>query len=173
MNQKKVIIWSLVLGVISLLAYYFYPEKKLPKGIKINLLVVHKSKRELLVYSNNKLIKTYKISLGRNPIGHKLIEGDKKTPEGVYTIFAKNPNSGYYKNLGISYPNASDMAASKKINQSTGGDIKIHGLRNGLAFISKFQCWWDWTAGCIALTNEEVDELYESVVIGSKIEIKP
>ncbi len=173
MTAKKILLLIILLSLTALTIYYFYPEKKLPKGIKINFLVVHKSKRELLAYSNGKLIKTYNISLGRNPVGHKLMEGDKKTPEGVYTIFAKNPNSGYYKNLGISYPNTSDMAASKKINQSTGGDIKIHGLRNGLGFISKFQRWWDWTAGCIALTNEEIDELYESVVIGSKIEIKP
>jgi murein L,D-transpeptidase YafK len=170
---KKIALWSLLTNLMTLTIYYVYPEKKLPKGTKINLLVVYKSKRELLAYSNGKLIKTYKISLGRNPIGHKLIEGDKKTPEGVYSIFAKNSSSGYHKNLGISYPNASDIAASKKMNQSTGGDVKIHGLRNGLGFISKFQRCWDWTAGCIALTDEEVDELYESVAIGTKIEIKP
>lgn len=170
---KRIIVWSLLSSLIALSIYYFYPERKLPKGTKINLLIVHKSKRELLAYSNGKLIKTYKISLGRHPIGHKVMEGDKKTPEGIYFIFAKNPASGYHKNLGISYPNIADVAASKKIKQPTGGDVKIHGLRNGLGFISKFQRCWDWTAGCIALTDEEVDELYEAVAIGTKIEIKP
>ena len=126
-----------------------------------------------MAYSNGQLIKTYKISLGKNPIGDKEFEGDKKTPEGIYFINAKNPNSGYYKNLGISYPDKQDIEVSKKLGKPTGGDVKIHGIRNGIGFISKFQRWYDWTAGCIALTNQEVDELYNSVDVGTKIEIKP
>lgn len=158
----------LVLGV-----YYFYPEQKLPSDIKINSLIVYKSKRKMEAYSGNKRIKIYKISLGRNPLGHKRFEGDKKTPEGIYFINAKNPNSGYHKNLGISYPNQSDIVEAKKLGKPTGGDVKIHGLRNGQGFIGKFQRWYDWTAGCIALTDEEVDELYSTVAIGSTIEIRP
>lgn len=173
MKTKKIIRWTLILSIIALVIYYFYPEKKLVTNIKINSLVVYKSKRELMAYSNGQLVKTYKISLGKNPIGDKEFEGDKKTPEGVYFINAKNPNSGYYKNLGISYPNKQDIEASKKLGKPTGGDVKIHGLRNGIGFISKFQRWYDWTAGCIALTDEEVEELYNTVDIGTKIEIKP
>jgi murein L,D-transpeptidase YafK len=172
MTTKKIIRWTLILSIISLLIYYFYPEQKLAYNINIDSLVVYKSKRELMAYSKGQLIKTYKISLGRNPIGDKEFEGDKKTPEGVYFINAKNPNSGYYKNLGISYPNKHDIEVSKKLGKPTGGDVKIHGLRNGTGFISKFQRWFDWTAGCIALTDEEVEELYNTVNIGTKIEIK-
>ena len=173
MRTKIIIRWILFLSITTLVAYYYYPEQKLPSNIKIDSLVVYKSKRELKVYSNGLLIKAYKISLGKNAIGDKEFEGDKKTPEGVYFINAKNPNSGYYKNLGISYPNNQDIEVSKKLGKPTGGDIKIHGLRNGIGFIGKFQRWYDWTAGCIALTDQEIDELYNTVEIGTKIEIKP
>jgi murein L,D-transpeptidase YafK len=173
MKTKKNMHWTLILPIIALVIYYFYPEQKLASNIKIDSLLVYKSKRELMAYSKGQLIKTYKISLGKNATGDKETEGDKKTPEGVYFINAKNSNSGYYKNLGISYPNKQDIEVSKKLGKPTGGGIKIHGLRNGTGFISKFQRWYDWTAGCIALTDQEVDELYNSVDVGTKIEIKP
>lgn len=78
-----------------------------------------------------------------------------------------------YKNLGISYPNKQDIEVSKNLGKPPGGNIKIHGLTNGAGFIGKFQRWFDWTAGCIALTDQEVEELYNTVEIGTKIEIKP
>ncbi len=158
---------------MGLTVYYFYPEDKLPANTQINKLIVYKSNRQLLAYSNGQLFKTYKISLGRQPIGHKAFEGDKKTPEGLYFINDKNPNSGYYKNLGISYPNKDDIETAKRLGQPPGGDIKIHGLRNKTGFIGKFHRWHDWTLGCIAVTNEEIDELYRAVKIGTPIEIRP
>ncbi len=173
MKLKKIIGWSLFLLILGIIVYYFYPETKLPKGKIVDCIVVLKSKRQLLAYSNDKLLKTYSISLGRNPVGHKEFEGDKKTPEGIYTINDKNPKSGWHKNLGISYPNLKDIKNAKRLGKPTGGDIKIHGLENGKGYISKFQRWFDWTAGCIALTDEEVDELYDAVKIGATIEIKP
>jgi len=124
------------------------------------------------VYSGGSLVKTFAISLGRNPIGDKEFEGDKKTPEGKYIIDTKNSESGYHKNLGISYPNESDIENAKIIGKPTGGDIKIHGLKNKLGFIGKFHRWFDWTMGCIAVTNEEIDELFATVPIGTKIEIR-
>ncbi len=173
MKIKIIIRYTLLLLLIGIIVYYFYPEQQLPSNIKIDSLIVYKSKRELKAYSNGLLIKTYKVSLGKNPVGDKNFEGDKKTPEGIYFINAKNPNSGYYKNLGISYPDKQDIEISKKLRKSTGGDVKIHGLRNGIGLIGKFQRWYDWTAGCIALTDQEVDELYNTVDVGTKIEIKP
>jgi len=173
MTRKRIIKWTLILSVIGLSIYYFYPDKKLPPNINIDSIVVYKSKRQLLAYSDGKLIKTYKISLGGQPEGEKKIEGDKKTPEGVYYINDKNPKSGYHKNLGISYPNDQDIKEAKKLGKPTGSDVKIHGLRNKLGFIKKFHRWYDWTAGCIALTDEEIDELYDAVKIGTRIEIKP
>jgi len=173
MKTKQFIFWTFLLLMAAIAGYYVYPEQKLASDVKIDSLVVYKSKRALLAYSKGQLMKTYTISLGKNPIGDKEFEGDKKTPEGVYFINAKNPNSGYYENLGISYPNEQDIAYSKKMGKPAGGDVKIHGLRNGTGFIYKFQRWNDWTAGCIALTNPEVEELYNSVDIGTCIEIKP
>ena len=95
-----------------------------------------------------------------------------KTPEGRYTINNKNPNSEFHKNLGISYPNDEDIAQARQHSKPVGGDIKIHGLKNGQGFIGRFQHWRDWTNGCIALTNEEIDELFKHTPMGIPIEIK-
>ncbi|WP_310556602.1 L,D-transpeptidase family protein [Flavobacterium sp.] len=173
MTKKTILLLVLLLFIVGILIFYFYPEKKLPSNSVIDHIKVYKSKRQLLAYNNGKLLKTYRISLGKNPIGHKEFEGDSKTPEGIYYINDKNPNSGYYKNLGVSYPNEKDMAYAKTLGKSAGGDIKIHGLRNGIGFLGKFQRYTDWTAGCIAVTNNEIDELFTNVKIGVKIEILP
>jgi murein L,D-transpeptidase YafK len=173
MTKNKIIWTTIFLLFLGLIVYYFYPEDKLPTDIQIDKLVVYKSKRELLAYSNEKLVKTYKISLGSNPIGDKEFEGDKKTPEGLYIINDKNPNSGYHKNLGVSYPNKDDIENAKRLGKPVGGDIKIHGLRNRTGIIGKFHRWTDWTLGCIAVTDEEIDELYNAVKIGTPIEIHP
>lgn len=168
------IILKLVIGVCIIpIAYYFYPEPKLPTNIKIDYLQVFKSRHQLKAFSNGKIIKIYTISLGKTPTGDKQFEGDKKTPEGIYYINDKNPYSGWHKNLGISYPNKSDISSARKLRKSAGGNIKIHGIRNGFGFIHKFHRWFDWTNGCIALTNAEIDELYKAVKIGSPIEIRP
>jgi murein L,D-transpeptidase YafK len=163
----------LFLLLVLIVVYYFFPETKLPSDIKIDKLVVVKSERKLIAYSNDKELKTYVISLGGEPKGHKQYEGDNRTPEGNYFINAKNPLSGYHKNLGISYPNEEDKLQARKMGKHPGGEIKIHGLRNGMGFIGKFHRWFDWTLGCMALTDEEVDELYKAVPIGTPIEIHP
>ncbi len=168
---KKVITGAILGIVIALTFYYFKTEPSLPPNISIDKLVVYKSKRELVAYSRSNPVKVYSIALGFNPIGHKEEEGDGKTPEGKYTINDKNPNSGYHKNLGISYPSATDIEHAIKLGKSPGSDIKIHGLRNHMGFIGKFHRHKDWTLGCIALTNDEIDELYEAVAIGTEIEI--
>ena len=152
--------------------YSNYPSSKLP-SVQIDKIVVNKDKRELLVYSKGNLLKSYKIALGKNPVGDKQFEGDDKTPEGLYYINDKNPNSGYHKNLGVSYPNASDSVEAKSFNKPVGGDIKIHGIRNYMGIIGKFHNLRDWTRGCIAVTDEEIDELYEHVPIGTPIQINP
>ncbi|TBO39936.1 L,D-transpeptidase family protein [Pedobacter kyonggii] len=171
--MKKVILFTILLLVIAASIYNLYPEQKLPSNTEIDYIIVKKSNRQLLAYSKQKLIKTYQISLGDSPVGHKEFEGDEKTPEGVYVVNAKNPNSGYHKNLGVSYPNKKDIAKAKLLSKDPGGDIKIHGIRNNLGFIGKFQRFFDWTNGCMALTNNEVDELFYAVNIGTKIEIRP
>lgn len=158
---------------VTLGIYYFIPEKKLPENSKINRLVVYKSKRIMYAYSGDNLLKSYTISLGKNPVGHKEFEGDNKTPEGIYTINERNANSAYHKNLGVSYPNEADKEFAERYGKSPGGLIKIHGLKNGRGYIGKFHRWKDWTAGCIAVTNKEVDELYKAVIHNAVIEILP
>jgi len=170
--MKKLLL-LIVLILMAALIYNIYPEAKLATTAQIDSLVVFKSQQKMLAYQQGKLLKTYQVSFGNSPTGHKEFKGDEKTPEGIYAINAKNDKSGYHKNLGISYPNAQDIKHAKLIGKSPGGDIKIHGLRNGLGLINKFQRWFNWTNGCIALTDTEVDELYQSVKIGSKIQINP
>lgn len=161
----------LLIGITA--GYYFWPEAKLPGNATIDKIEVWKSRRKMAVYSNGNLLKTYAISLGKNPLGHKQFEGDCKTPEGIYSIVDRNPNSGYYKNLGISYPNETDESFARSQRKPAGGDVKIHGLRNGNGFIGKFHRWKDWTAGCIAVTNEEMEELYRCVAQNAQIQIHP
>ncbi|AWH83718.1 hypothetical protein HYN59_00680 [Flavobacterium album] len=171
--KRKKMLWIFLIIPVAIAAYYFFPEKKLPAGKTIDRLVVHKAAHKMEARSGSELLKTYIISLGKDPVGHKQFEGDCKTPEGTYTINARNPKSAYYKNLGISYPNATDKAYAEKQGKSPGGDVKIHGLRNDRGYIGKFHRWKDWTAGCIAVTNEEMEELYKAVKQDAVIEILP
>jgi murein L,D-transpeptidase YafK len=171
--MKKWLVGIVATIVLAASGYYFFPEKTLPPDKKITKLIVLKSEHVLLAYSSDEIIKTYHVSIGRNSSGHKISRGDKRTPEGIYTIDQRNSQSGYHKNLGVSYPNDNDRQAAKKKNLDPGGDIKIHGMKNGWGFIGKFHKFVDWTAGCIAVTDDEMDELYERVEIGTPIIIKP
>ena len=145
----------------------------LPENTPITRLVVMKSKRQMWAYNQDTLVKIYPISLGKSPIGHKQFEGDKKTPEGIYRINERNPNSAYHKNLGISYPNAEDKSYALSQGKSPGGLIKIHGLPNKFPDIGRQHLRKDWTDGCIAVTNEEIDELFNAVVHNAEIDIRP
>lgn len=137
-------------------------------GQKIDSLVIDKSDRRLYLYSKGNVVKKYKVSLGSNPVGPKTTEGDEKTPEGKYVIFDKNPKGEFHKNLGINYPNKYDL-----IEGRTGGDIKIHGLSPKFAKWGKLQTLRDWTKGCIAVTNKQIDEIYNLVALNTPISIYP
>lgn len=177
--MKKILLFSVFLifaaiGTLLLLPQDTPPESApLPENTRITRLVVDKAARRMSAFSDGRLVKTYDISLGSNPVGHKQFEGDGKTPEGIYRINERNPNSRYHKNLGISYPNAADRRFAQSQGKSAGGLIKIHGLRNGMGAIGRRHLKYDWTAGCIAVTDEEIDELYRSVVHNAEIEIRP
>lgn len=173
MRRVKILSAVLLLGAFVYGVYYYtQPFVPLDTSVPIDKVVVVKHKHTLEVFGGGKLLKTYKIAFGR-VAGAKEYEGDKKTPEGIYTINDKNPNSGYHKNLGISYPNKKDVEYAKKLGKSPGSLIKIHGLRNRTGWIGHFHRFFDWTLGCIAVTNKEIDELYQNVKIGTPIEIKP
>lgn len=137
------------------------------KGPEVTRIVVDKSDRKLYLLSGKKTLKKYKIDLGFAPVGDKKIEGDGKTPEGHYRINRRNPNSQYYLSLGISYPDTRDVAEAKALGKPPGGDIFIHG--RGKDYNGKK----DWTAGCIAVTNDEIREIYSMVPDGTIITIRP
>jgi murein L,D-transpeptidase YafK len=139
----------------------------------VDSICVIKQDRVMLVFGNDSLIKVYRIALGDTPVGHKHFQGDERTPEGLYRIDGRNPNSSCHKNLGISYPNARDRDYARQAGRATGGDIKIHGLPNGQGYIGKAHVASDWTNGCVAVTDAEIDELYRYVLTGSPILILP
>ena len=145
----------------------------LPPNCQIDKIVVLKSQRKMMVYQNNQLLKTYTIALGLQPVGKKHFEGDYKTPEGNYYIESKNQHSAYHRNLGVSYPNAQDQSYAKAKNKRAGGEIKIHGLGKKQQQFGKLHFLVDWTHGCIAVDNQEIEELYKHVAIGTPIDIEP
>lgn len=136
-------------------------------------IVVHKAKREMLLMRNGKVIRKYWVSLGFGPVGHKKQEGDGKTPEGVYTIDKRKARSQFYKALHINYPNEKDKAQAKARGVSAGGELYIHGLGRTVAWMGAAHVLTDWTAGCIALTNREMDEVWTLVPDGTPIDIRP
>ena len=162
-------------GVKSLgnLVSDFAPNAELPAAFEFDRLVVDKQARRLTAYAEGEAVREYHIALGWAPEGHKQMEGDGKTPEGVYFVDGKNPNSRYYKNLGVSYPNDDDCTAAAALEVSPGGEIKIHGLPPGQEHLGGVHWMRDWTAGCIAVSNEEIDELYAHTPVGTPIEILP
>ncbi len=139
----------------------------------VDLIVVDKTRRVMTLWTGKKPFRTYRISLGGNPVGDKEQEGDSRTPEGRYIIDGKNPGSSFHRSLRISYPNKSDQVEAAKRGVSPGGLIMIHGTPEGLALLQATGFMRDWTAGCIAVTNAEVDEIYKNVRVGTPIVIKP
>ena len=146
---------------------YAQPSLSLPP---IERLVVEKGARRMLAYADGRLVHTFEhIQLGDAPVGAKQFQGDEKTPEGSYTIDYGNPRSAYHLSLHISYPDAAAKAAAARAGRSPGGDIFIHGQPN----------YWptgrvprDWTDGCIAVSNAEIEALWEAVGDGTPIEIR-
>lgn len=137
----------------------------------IDKVFVDKSERRLQLLSGNEVIKSYHVALGGNPIGHKQRQGDKRTPIGSYTLDYKNEKSKFYRSIHISYPNAADKARAKALGISAGGDIMIHGQQNGKGAFAIDTQKLDWTEGCIAVTNAEMDEIMAAVKLGTPIEI--
>jgi murein L,D-transpeptidase YafK len=145
----------------------------MPDGATADRVVVMKKNRTLTLMRHGKELKTYKISLGGAPLGPKSREGDHKTPEGVYVLDWRNPQSRFYRSIHISYPSAQDRERAKSLGVSPGGDVFVHGLPNGFGWIGRGQRLKDWTDGCIAVTDGEMDEIWRAVPDGTVIEINP
>ena len=126
-----------------------------------------------MLMNKEKVLKTYRVALGGQPKGPKTREGDGKTPEGRYVIDRRNAKSRFHLALHISYPNTSDVDNARKLGVPPGGDIIIHGLPNGFGWMGALHTKWDWTDGCIAVTNAEIEEIWRAVPDGTPIEIRP
>jgi murein L,D-transpeptidase YafK len=140
---------------------------------RVDRVVVNKSRRELLLLSGENVLRSYRIALGFDPVGHKVREGDGRTPEGRYTIERRNPQSAYHLSLRISYPNEADRRRSAELGVDPGGDIMIHGLPNGVDAGGRGHPERDWTRGCIAVTDAEMEEIWDLVAEGTAVEIHP
>jgi hypothetical protein len=174
MRLKFTLIVGVIFGVA--IAIYFYAHHNwnpLPPNTTIDRIVVEKSARKLSIFRGGEKLKTYRVALGRNPIGAKQREGDEKTPEGAYKIDNRNPHSNFHLALHISYPSAEDTVHAAARGLPAGYDIMIHGLPNGRGWLGAFHRRKDWTAGCIALTDEEIEELWRVTPDESPIEIFP
>jgi len=142
----------------------------------VDRVLVKKGERRLELHKDGQVYRTYKISLGDNPRGHKLMEGDERTPEGNYILDWRNPNSSYYKSIHVSYPNALDRSVARSLGVSPGGMIMIHGLPNWLSSsrLAEEYRRLDWTNGCIAVgSNQEMEEIWRLVRDGTPITILP
>lgn len=148
-------------------------DEPLPVEATVDRIVVHKSRHELVLLSNERPIRTYKVALGSGGLGPKMQEGDGKTPEGRYRISGRNANSAFQLSLRISYPEPHEVEAARARGVSPGGDIMIHGLPNGSGWLGERHLLADWTAGCIAVTNAEIEELWRVVRDDTPIEILP
>jgi len=138
----------------------------------ITLVKVDKSKRRLYLMSGDSVIREYRIALGKYPKGHKLHEGDNRTPEGQYRLDYVTEESNFYRSIHISYPHLQDVIRAGEFGLSPGGNIKIHGLKNDETRSPQFIQSFDWTNGCIALTNQEIDEFIALVKMGTPIHIE-
>ncbi len=136
-------------------------------------VLVEKNAHRLTLFRHNRPIGSYEIALGRQPMGAKQFEGDNKTPEGRYVIDSRKRDSAYHRALHISYPGPADVASAAKQKRPAGGNIMIHGLPNGMESLGSLHRLRDWTAGCIAVTNSEIEELWQSIPDGTPIEIRP
>ena len=136
-------------------------------------ILIEKSARRLMLISQGEVLKSYKIALGGDPIGPKERQGDNKTPEGTYVIDGRNKDSRFHLSLHISYPNERDKNRAKELGVSPGGDIMIHGIKNGFSSVGDAHTEVDWTKGCIAVTDEEIEEISMLAPNGTIVEIRP
>jgi murein L,D-transpeptidase YafK len=160
--MRKLILCLLALGAIAFAA-----------DTNVDKILILKSERKLQLLYGQRVVKEYRVALGNTPAGPKDRRGDGKTPEGTYVIDFRNKNSQFHRSLHISYPNAADKARARKLRVDPGGDIFIHGLMNGYGWVGAAHRSKDWTLGCIAVTNEEIEEIWKLVPDGTPVEIRP
>jgi murein L,D-transpeptidase YafK len=165
------VLFGLVISGVALWSHW--PGVSLPANAQANLVVVTKSARRLDLYRGGSLLKSYSVSLGGHPLGPKQRQGDGKTPEGQYVLDYRNPGSSFHRALHISYPGPADRAAARLSGVDPGGQVMVHGIANGLGWLGRLHLALDWTDGCVAVTNQEMDEIWRAVPAGTRIVLKP
>jgi murein L,D-transpeptidase YafK len=161
---SSIILAALALFMLSSIAY---------GGQVADSVLVIKSESRLYLMREGRELASFKVAFGSKPKGHKQQQGDQRTPEGHYILDYKNPHSNYYKSIHISYPNAQDRANARKHRADPGGDIMIHGQPNGYEKLSFIVQFFNWTDGCIALSNSDMDLVWKAIIPGTPIEIRP
>jgi murein L,D-transpeptidase YafK len=159
--------------VAGFIAYARWPVDPLPQGCTADSILVLKAERKLILLSQGEQLREYRIALGGEPVGRKTEEGDQRTPEGRYIIDYRNGKSAFHLSLHVSYPTESDRTLAATRGVSPGGMIMIHGTGRGLQYLGRWHRFLDWTAGCIAVTNREIDQIWRAVPDGTPIEIRP
>lgn len=170
MHRRKFLIGAVGTAAASTLGGCASSKFKSYHGPAVTHVVVNKGERRLFLLNQTEILEAYDVGLGFTPVGHKQFEGDGKTPEGSYIIDRRNPNSQYHLSIGISYPNEQDREVAKAAGKSPGGNIFIHGQRHAARRRKEAG---DWTWGCIAVSNKEMEDIYAMVRNGTPITIQP
>jgi murein L,D-transpeptidase YafK len=181
MQSLRAAIWlgvCVAVAAIAVMAWDFFKPGRTTPALaalqeRATTVVVEKAQRRISLERDGVVLKSYEMSLGSSPIGHKQQEGDGRTPEGTYAIDFKHPHSRFHLALRISYPNATDGAQASRRGVPAGSDIMIHGVRNGLGWLGALHLYRDWTDGCIAVTNTQIEEIWAMVDVGTRVEIRP
>jgi murein L,D-transpeptidase YafK len=164
--------WLVTLLSIAVVGLGAAPRRPV-QPLRADRILVEKDHRRLTLLWKGKPVRSYLVSLGRSPSGRKQCQGDDRTPEGLYRIDSRNAASRYHRSLHLSYPDARDLANARRLCCAPGGDIMIHGLPNGYGWLGAAHRLHDWTLGCIAVTDAEIEEIWNAVPNGTVVEIRP
>ncbi len=163
----------LLLSAIAIVAACASQPGRAPLTQRADAILVEKAAHRLTLLRAGKPLRSYSVALGRSPIGDKVQEGDNRVPEGRFTIDRHLRGSRFHRALHVSYPDSAHAARAKALGVPPGGDIMIHGIRNGLGWVGRYHRLVDWTAGCVAVTEPEIEEIFAAVPDGTPVEIRP
>ena len=170
---RRGIDWARACVVMLLLGAAGADEVRGSPPPQADKIVVVKHQRRLVLEKDGVVLREYRVALGHNPVGHKIAEGDGRTPEGVYRVDHRNPDSRFHRSMRISSPSDADMQASYARHFEPGGEVRIHGLPAAKRWLGHKHRQTDWTEGCIAVSSEEMDEIWQAVALGTTVEILP
>ncbi len=176
-RRPRAVFW-MILGVIAcaiglFLLLFGRRETELPASARADRVVVIKHEHAMMLMHDGQVLKTYRVALGRGGLGPKVRAGDNRVPEGVYPVAGRNAHSTFHRALRVGYPTPEQVRRDRREGIDPGGDIMIHGIRNGLGWVGRLQRLVDWTKGCIGVTDGEIEEIWRVVPDGTPIEIRP